>query len=288
MSGDARGACDYDARMALRSSLSALAPLALVASAALVACGAPAASSSAAAVAAPHATIAPTTTKPDFRSILAAPDRSAEDRALDDGRRPAELFSFAGVQPGMRVAEIGAWKGYTAELLARAVAPDGAVYAEDPAEFDKYTRDTWAERAKREPFKRIVRVARPYDDPLPPETAGTLDVVFVVLFYHDMVWLKIDRAKMNAAIFRALKPGGTLVIADHSARANDGVTVAKSLHRIEESVVRDELTKAGFVLTAETDLLRHPEDARDWSASDEAPADKRGKSDRFVLRFKRP
>jgi predicted methyltransferase len=268
--------------MIVRASLSALA---LVALAALVACGA--SSSTAPAASAPRAATT-TTTKPDFRRILAAPDRSAEDRALDDGRRPAELFSFAGVQPGMRVAEIGAWKGYTAELLARAVAPNGKVYASDPAEFDPYTRDAWAERAKREPFARIVRVARPYDDPLPPDTAGTLDVVFVVLFYHDMVWLKVDRAKMNAALFRALKPGGTLVIADHSARANEGVSVAKSLHRIEESVVREEVAKAGFVLTAETDLLRHPEDARDWSASDEAPADKRGKSDRFVLRFKRP
>ncbi len=269
--------------MILRASLSSLALVALVA------CGAPTPLPSTPALAPPSAApVAPTKEKLDFRPLLAAPDRSQEDRALDEGRRPAEMFAFAGVQPGMRVAEIGAWKGYTAELLARAVAPNGTVYAEDPPEFDKYTKDTWAERAKRGPFARIVRVARPYDDPLPPETAGTLDAVFVILFYHDMVWLKVDRAKMNAAIFRALKPGGTLVVADHSARPNEGVTVAKSLHRIEESVVRDELTKAGFVLTAETDLLRHPEDTHDWSASDEAPADKRGKSDRFVLRFKRP
>jgi predicted methyltransferase len=227
-------------------------------------------------------------TAPDFRSILAAPDRSAEDRALDEGRRPSELFMFAGLRSGMRVAEIGAWKGYTAELLARAVSPDGTVYAQDPPEFDTWTRDVWKERAQRPTFGRIVRVARPFDDPLPPELAGTLDAVFLLLFYHDTVWLRVDRAKMDAALFRALKPGGTLLVADHSARPNDGVTVAKSLHRIEESVVRDELTKAGFVVAAETDLLRHPEDARDWSASDEAPADKRGKSDRFAIRFKRP
>jgi len=251
----------------------------------LVACGASAPLPSAPVVATSHPAPAPV---PTFASALAAPDRSADDRALDEGRRPAELFAFAGVRPGMRVAEIGAWKGYTAELLARAVAPDGTVYAQDPPEFDKWTRDVWHERAQRPSFARIVRVARPFDEPLPPETAGTLDAVFVLLFYHDTVWLGVDRAKMNAALFRALKPGGTLIVADHSARPHEGVSVAKSLHRIEESVVREELTRAGFVMTAETDLLRHTEDTHDWSASDEAPAEKRGKSDRFVLRFKRP
>jgi predicted methyltransferase len=224
---------------------------------------------------------------PSPTPLLSAPDRSAEDRALDEGRHAPELFDLAGIRPGMRVADIGAWKGYTTELLARAVSPDGTVYAVDPPEFDKYTRDTWAERARKPVYARISRLARPYDDPFP---AGTppLDAVFSVLFYHDMVWLKVDRARMNAAIFRALKPGGVLVVADHSARAGEGTSVTQKLHRIEESVVKSELASAGFVLEKEADFLRHPEDPRDWSASDEAPADKRGKSDRFVLRFRRP
>ena len=117
----------------------------------------------------------------------------------------------------MRVADVGAWKGYTAELLARAVAPDGVVYAVDPPGIDKYTRETWKERAARPTGARITRLARTYEDPVP---AGTppLDVVFSVLFYHDTVWLKTDRAKMNAAVFRALKPGGVYVVADHHAR----------------------------------------------------------------------
>ncbi len=221
------------------------------------------------------------------QSLLDAPDRSGEDRALDKGRRPTELFAFAGVKPGMHVAEIGAWQGYTAELLARAVAPDGVVYAQDPADFDKATRDAWKERAKRAPYAHIVRLARPYEDPLPADTPP-LDAVFTVLFYHDLVWLGVDRAKMNAALFHALKPGGVLIVADHSARPHEGVKVAKSLHRIEQSVVVDEITRAGFVLAGESDILRHPEDPRDWSASDEAPAEKRGTSDRFVLRFRRP
>jgi predicted methyltransferase len=232
----------------------------------------------------PPAAIAPVV---DSRAILAAADRSAEDRALDEGRRPTELFAFAGVKPGLRVAEIGAWKGYTAELLARAVAPDGTVYAQDPADFDKETREAWSQRATRPSYALIVRLARPFDDPFPPGTPP-LDLVFCVLFYHDTVWLGVDRGRMNAALFRAVKPGGALVVVDHSARKGEGVTVVRSLHRIEESVVIDELTRAGFVLDGEGDFLRRPDDARDWNASDEAPANRRGTSDRFALRFRRP
>jgi predicted methyltransferase len=230
---------------------------------------------------------APSAAPPVTPAILAEPDRGAKDRQLDAGRKPVELFNFAGVHPGSMVAEIGAWEGYGAELLARAVGPDGKVYAVDPPEFDKYTKAAWAERSARPVAARIVRVARAYDDPFPPGTPP-LDVAFVTLFYHDMVWLKVDRDRMNAALFRALKPGGTLVIVDHSAKKGEGTSVAKSLHRIEESVVVDEVKKAGFVLDAESDFLRHPEDPRDWSASDEAPMEKRGTSDRFALRFKKP
>jgi predicted methyltransferase len=231
-----------------------------------------------------HETPAPS---PALRAILAEPDRGPKDRALDAGRRPAELFAFGGVHAGSRVVELGAWEGYGAELLARAVAPDGKVWAVDPPDFDKYTHATWEERAKRSAFARIERVARSYDDPLPPGTPPA-DVAFVTLFYHDMVWLGVDRAKMNAALYRALAPGGALVIVDHSAKTGQGITVAKTLHRIEQSVVVDEVTRAGFVLEAESDFLRHPEDPRDWSASDEAPMEKRGTSDRFALRFRKP
>ena len=219
--------------------------------------------------------------------ILAAPDRSADDRRLDAGRHPVELFAFAGVKPGMRVAEIGAWHGYTAELLSRAVAPDGVVYAQDPEDFDKWTHAAWEERSTRPTFARIVRWARPFETPIAPDTAP-LDVVFCVLFYHDTVWLGVDRDKMNTAIFKVLKPGGSFVVSDHSARAGDGITVVKTLHRIEERVVKQEVVRAGFVLAAESDVIHHPEDKRDWSASDEAPPEKRGTSDRFLLRFKRP
>jgi predicted methyltransferase len=100
--------------------------------------------------------------------------------------------------------------------------------------------------------------------------------------------MKIDRAKMNKAVFESLKPGGFYEIVDHSARAGAGTSVAQSLHRIEEKTLIDEVTKAGFKLAAEADFLKNPKDARDWNASPVAAKEKRGTSDRFVLKFVKP
>ena len=222
-----------------------------------------------------------------LRAMVDARDRLASDRALDAGRHPTELLAFLGVAPGQRIAELGSYTGYMADLLGRAVAPNGTVYAQDPKKLNELTREAWAERKSSPAMKTIVRVERPFDDPLAPDLTG-LDAVIVGLFYHDIVWLKIDRARLNAAAFRALRSGGVYLVYDHSARAGRGVDDAKTLHRIEENVVRAEVEAAGFRLAATADFLRHPEDPRDWDASDDGPKDRRGTSDRFILKFVRP
>jgi predicted methyltransferase len=223
-----------------------------------------------------------------LRQVFAAPGRSADDRALDEPRRSAEVLAFAGVHEGSRVGELGAWQGYTAELLARAVGASGHVYAQDPRDFEKWIHAAWDARSRRgEPMERVTHLWRPFEDPFGADVRG-LGAVFSVMFYHDTVWLGVDRPRMNAAVFAALAPGGEYVVVDHSARAGDGATVTKTLHRIDETLVIAEVAQAGFTLAARADFLRHPEDTRDWNAGDEAPLDKRGTSDRFVLRFVRP
>lgn len=224
----------------------------------------------------------------DLAALLAAPDRSEADRALDPGRKPAELLAFAEIVPGLKVAELAAGGGYTAELLMRAVGPTGQVYGQNSAFIlERFAAGPWAERLAKPINNEIVRVDREFDDPLPPEAQG-LDRVLLVLFYHDTVWMKTDRARMNAAIFRALKPGGLYVVVDHSGRAGTGVSEAETLHRIEEQIVRDEVSSAGFVLVGEGDFLREPGDPRDWNASPRQAGERRGTSDRFVLKFKKP
>jgi predicted methyltransferase len=225
---------------------------------------------------------------PAIQAAFSAPDRSADDRALDAGRKPDQMLAFFGIAPGMRVAELGAGGGYTTELVARIVGPGGKVYGQNsPFILERFAEKPWSERLAKPVMANVVRVDRDFDDPLPSE-ASNLDAVVIVLFYHDTVWMKIDRDKMNRTVFAALKPGGTYGIVDHSAKEGSRVADAETFHRIDEKVVREEVQRAGFVLDAEASFLRNPSDSRDWNASPRKAAERRGTSDRFVLRFKKP
>lgn len=224
----------------------------------------------------------------EHRALVDAPDRDDADKKLDAGRHPAEMLSFFDVKPGQKAADLAAGGGYTTELLVRAVGEKGVVYSQNNAMIvEKFAGAPWGARLAKPVNKNVVRVVREFDEPLPPE-ATELDVVFDVLFYHDTVWLKTDRAKMNAAIFRALKPGGIYAIIDHSGRPGTGTTESDTLHRIEESAVRKEILAAGFTLPEESDFMRNPADTRDWNASPMSAGAKRGTSDRFVLKFVKP
>ncbi len=220
--------------------------------------------------------------------VVEATDRTDEDRKLDPGRKPAELLELIDLKPGMKVAEIGAGAGYTTELLARAVGPSGVVYAQNPDKFLKsFLQKSWPARLQRPAMKNVVRVDRELDDPLPPE-AKNLDAVLINVVYHDTVWMKTDRAKMNRAIFASLQPGGAYLVIDSSAKPGTGEQDAKTLHRIDEKLVQAEVERAGFELERRSDFLRNPDDTRDWNSSPVAAGQKRGTSDRFALRFIKP
>lgn len=222
------------------------------------------------------------------KAAVDAADRSPEDRALDAGRKPDQMLSFFGIVPGMRVAELGAGGGYTSELLARVVGPTGKVYGQNSSFFlEKFANAPWTERLAKPALANVVRADREFDAPLPPE-ATNLDAVLMVLIYHDTVWLGTDREKMNRAVFAALKPGGTYGIVDHSGLPGSGITGVKTVHRIEEKTVRDEIEHAGFQFVGSADFLKNPADTRDWNDSPREAGDRRGTSDRFVLKFKKP
>jgi predicted methyltransferase len=223
-----------------------------------------------------------------IRAAVDAADRAEDDKKLDAGRHPAEMLAFFGIAPGMKVGEIAAGFGYTTELLARVVGPAGTVYAENPKFIlEKFAEKGWAARVAKPVNKNVKRVDRELDDPFPAE-AKDLDAVVDVLFYHDTFWLKADRDKMNKAVFAALKKGGVYGVVDHSGRPGTGSSEVETLHRVEQKVVREEVEKAGFKLVAEADFMRNPSDARDWNASPRAAADRRGTSDRFVMKFVKP
>lgn len=231
---------------------------------------------------------APTGTSTSAQSIVNAPDRSDADRALDAGRHPVDLLTFFDIKPGMRVAELGAGGGYTTELLARAVGPSGVVYGQNsPTILERFAQLPWTARLGTPPMAKVVRLDRDFDDPFPADVHD-LDAVLIILVYHDTVWLKVDREKMNQAVYRVLRPGGIYGIIDHSATPGSGTNDVQTLHRIDEKVVRHEVSSAGFDLIAEADFLRNPSDTRDWNDSPSAAATRRGTSDRFVLKFVKP
>jgi predicted methyltransferase len=220
---------------------------------------------------------------PDYEAIVAAPDRSDADRQTDQRRQPAKMLAFTGLRSGMKVLDMEANAGYSTELLARAVGPDGVVYAQDPAALiERFVKDKFDIRAQKPAMKNVVHVIRNFDDPIPPDVSG-LDLITFFFAYHDVTYMQVDRAEMNRKMFAALKPGGFLIIADHSARPGDGTNVAKTLHRIEESTLRQEIEAAGFKLASEADFLRHPEDPRDAPVFHPAvPVDE------FVLKYQKP
>ena len=219
---------------------------------------------------------------PDFAAIVADLDRSDTDRAIDKRRDPVKLLAFTGVRLGMKVLDMGAGGGYSTELLARAVGPTGIVYGQNPRRCEsageRAVRDA-AEHTCHEAGGRAGAAVRRSA----PARAGRFRSDHFFFYYHDTTYMPVDRAQMNRKLYAALKPGGMLVIADHSAKPGEGISVGKTLHRIEESVLRSEVEAAGFKLVAEADFLRHPEDTRDFSVN--RPT---GPVDEFVLKFQKP
>ena len=233
----------------------------------------------------PTTAAAPTGASSPIEAAVQAADRSADDRALDAQRKPVELLTFFGIAEGQRVAELGAGGGYTAELLARVVGPSGKVYGQNSKFIlERFAEAPWSARLQKPILQNIVRLDTPFDAPF-PEDVKDLDAVLMILFYHDTVWQKVDRARMNQAIRAALKPGGVYGIVDHSAADGAGTSVTETLHRIAEKSVVDEVTAAGFELEQTADFLRSPDDTRDWNPSPKKAGERRGTSDRFVLRF---
>lgn len=222
-------------------------------------------------------------TPAEAEAIVAAEDRTAEDRERDARRRPAALLVFSGVAAGMKVADLGASSGYTTELLVRAVGDEGTVYAQNsPYVIEKYVKESWPARLARPVMKDVVRVDRELVDALPPEATG-LDLITMVFVYHDTLFSGVDRPAMNAKLLAALRPGGSLVVIDHHAKPGAGAEVAETIHRIDEALLRRELEAAGFEFAAEADFLRNPADPL------EKPFfEMEGPTDAFVHRYLKP
>jgi len=211
----------------------------------------------------------------DYNAVLSNPDRPANERELDEARKPTEVLAFYGVKQGDKVADLWAGRGYYTAILSQVVGSNGLVYTVNPN-----SRDEVNQRWKDAKFAN-VRIADGPFDKLALAQDGSLDFVLIHLNYHDLA--PEARIAMNKRILGALKRGGIYGVVDHSAKDGTGNDAAKTLHRIDKLLVIKEVTSAGFTLAKEGNMLRKPEDPRDFNVNKE-----RNKDDRFVLAFQKP
>lgn len=222
----------------------------------------------------------------DYAAALADPARPQAERDRDVARHPAELLAFAQVAPGEKVGDFVMGGGYFTRLLSASVGPAGHVYAFQPAEFIAF-RAAYADeqRIVDQAYANVTGITGPFAAPPFPEP---LDTIITVQNFHDLYLRPFPAgtgARASAALFAALKPGGTLLVVDHVAAAGSGTAAADTLHRIDPQAVKDALTAAGFIFEAESDLLHNTTDPHSANVFDPAI---RGHTDQFVLRFRRP
>lgn len=210
-----------------------------------------------------------------YNKVIASPVRTDADRKADEGRRPLDFLQFTQVQPGERVLDISSGGGNTTQLLALAVGSGGSAWGQVAKAGPGIEK-----RLAEHPDANFKLLVRPFDDPYPADLPR-LDLVTLILNYHDLANLPLDRAVLNRKIFEALRPGGRYVIIDHSTKPGAGVTQTKTLHRIEDTSVIQEVTQAGFVLDSGSSYLRNASDPREQGYFDM----KTMASDKFVLRF---
>jgi predicted methyltransferase len=218
---------------------------------------------------------------PDYvKKAVQSPDRTSAMSARDADRKPAELLALSGVKPGDKVVEFAAFGHYFTTLLSSIVGEKGSVLMVDLP----YTeaRSGAPSREFTSKHKNATYQVVDYNALTLPDD---VDVVFNVLYYHDLPINNIDTAKLNAKIFKALKPGGIFFLVDHNAKPGSGTSTTKDLHRIDPEVIKKEVKAAGFELVEDSKLLANPDDDHSWGPM--SPG-KRGTTDQSVLKFRKP
>jgi len=220
---------------------------------------------------------------PAITAAVADPGRPDADKARDAARKPAQVVAFAGVKPGMVVAELGSGGGYYTRILAKAVGPKGTVYAVVTKAQASRPGGLDGLNALAAAYPNVkIATGDSYATLVLPEKA---DLFWTTENYHDFHnGPTANIPGLDKAVFDNLKPGGIFYVEDHSAADGAGVAAASQFHRMDEALAKSELTAAGFKLDGEGDLLRNPSDNRAASNSEAGHF----VTDRFMLRMKKP
>ena len=225
-----------------------------------------------------------------YRQAVDHLGRTEEDRARDAGRKPAEVLEFAGIRPGMKILDMYSGGGYYTEILSRIVGPEGSVTAHTNQAYAQFVGEEATNRYAGSRLANVEHLMAENNELSLPREA--FDAVMLILAYHDIYyvdpengWARIDGRKFVAELYEGTKPGGMLVVVDHYAAPGSPPDTGNTLHRIDPAIVIEEIEAAGFTLEARSDVLRNPEDDHSLPMGDPQV---RGKTDRFVLKFRKP
>ena len=225
-----------------------------------------------------------------YEQAAANEGRTEADRARDAGRKPAEVLEFFAIQPGMTVLDMYSGGGYYTEMLSHIIGPEGSVIAHSNQAYAGFVGEEATNRYANNRLGNVeILMAENNELALPN---ASFDAIMMVLAYHDIYyvdpdngWPEIDGPRFVETLYNGLRPGGILAVVDHSAAPGSPSETGNTLHRIDPDIVTAELEAAGFVLEAKSDVLRNMDD--DHSVNMGAP-EVRGKTDRFVFRFRKP
>lgn len=226
----------------------------------------------------------------DIAGVLASPSRSAADKERDARDKPAEVLALAHFKRGDTVADLLSGGGYYAEILSGIVGPRGKVLLVNNTGYENFGKKGLATRLADNRLPNVRHIVGPSDALGMGENA--LDGAVIVMSYHDLYWVdekegwpKVDAGQFLDQIARALKPGGVLLVVDHSAKEGTGSADAQTLHRIEEKFAIADFRKHGLEWEAAIPVLRNADDDRSKNVFDPAI---RGKTDRFVHLYRKP
>jgi predicted methyltransferase len=232
------------------------------------------------AAAAPKPYSIPASVPKYVRDAVQSKERVEAMTSRDADRKPAEVLALSGVKPGDRVVEFASFGQYFTTLLSSIVGEKGAVYMFDLPYTEQRSGTPSREFVAKHPNSHYTVV-----DYNAIELPQNVDIVFNVLYYHDLSINKIDTAKLNKKVFDSLKPGGIFFVVDHNARPGSGREDTDKLHRIDPAVVKQEILAAGFELVEESKLLANPADDHSWMVF---AGGKRGTTDQSIFKFRKP
>lgn len=234
-------------------------------------------------------------------AAVAAPTRTPANIARDRYRHPAETLAFFGVKPTDTVVEVWPGGGWYTEILAPLTAARGRYYAAGPWERGlNGVRGLQAKDAAT--YGKVQLASLPAQAGQPTVPDGSADVVLTFRNVHNWRFGGEDQARqMFAAMFRMLKPGGTLGVVEHRLPESRDAGAEEKSGYMKPSTVIGYAKAAGFRLAGTSEVNANPKDTADWpdgvwtlppsyalKDKDRARYAAIGESDRMTLRFVKP